>query len=420
MLIQFSCRNFMSIKNEATLSLLAGADKEHPENIVDFRDERILSHAAIYGANASGKSNVIQALATAINIVRKSNSLQISEEIPDLVPFLLDDESRLKPTTFDFIFTYNNVKYSYGFSADWHQVYEEYLYAYRSNRASKIFERTETDHFSFTKANAKAFGEYAEKTTPNKLFLATATAWNCEQTRDAYLWFVEKIETLTDLAKLESYAFSKFEKNNDENLKAFMIRLLKNADVNISDYLIKMRDMPDKAMQKDAVFALLNQIGGSGQLKKVRISTAHHVKTPEGEKQYALPLQAESMGTQRLFLYGPLLKETLEQGKTLIIDDIDRNLHPLLVESIVDLFRGKGDAASGAQLIFTTQDVSLLSLKHFRRDQIYFTEKDNQTGMTELYSLDEFSPRKAENIRKGYLQGRYGAIPMINLGGLLS
>ena len=126
------------------------------------------------------------------------------------------------------------------------------------------------------------------------------------------------------------------------------------------------------------------------------------------------------MGTQRLFFYGPLLKETLEQGKTLIIDEIDRNLHPLLVESIVDLFCGEGDAASGAQLIFTTQDVSLLSLKHFRRDQIYFTEKDNQTGTTELYSLDEFSPRKSENIREGYLQGRYGAIPMINLGGLLS
>jgi AAA15 family ATPase/GTPase len=420
MLIQFSCSNFMSIRDEATLSLLAGADKAHPGNVLTFRNERILSHAAIYGANASGKSNVVQALAAAVNIVRKSNSLQISDEIPDIVPFLLDDESRLKPTTFDFIFTYHDVKYSYGFSADKHQVYEEYLYAYRSNRASKIFERTETNHFSFTKANTKAFGEYAEKTTPNKLFLATATAWNCKQTRDPYLWFVEKIATLTDLAKLESYAFSKFENNSDENLKAFMIRLLKNADINISDCLVKMQDVPDEDMQQDAVFAFLNQISGPGQLKKIQISMAHQVETSEGEKQYALPLQAESMGTQRLFFYGPLLKETLEQGKTLVIDEIDRNLHPLLVESIVDLFCGEDAMASGAQLIFTTQDVSLLSLKNFRRDQIYFTEKDNQTGATELYALDEFSPRKAEDIRKGYLQGRYGAIPMISLGGLLS
>ena len=108
----------------------------------------------------------------------------------------------------------------------------------------------------------------------------------------------------------------------------------------------------------------------------------------------------------------------MESGKTVVVDEIDDSLHPLLVNAIIELFNDREVNTKGAQLIFNTHDVSLLSLDNFRRDQIYFTEKDNKTGVTDLYSLDEFSPRKTENIRKGYLQGRYGAIPVIEPGGL--
>ena len=148
---------------------------------------------------------------------------------------------------------------------------------------------------------------------------------------------------------------------------------------------------------------------------KTEVKAGHIITGENGiKKEYSLSLQEESLGTIQLFYFAPILKKTLETGKVLIIDELDKSLHPFIVKFLVNLFRNPDVNQNGAQLIFTTHDTTLLSLDVFRRDQIYFTEKDAQTGITDLYSLDDFAVRKDENIEKGYLLGRYGAIPYLH------
>ena len=144
----------------------------------------------------------------------------------------------------------------------------------------------------------------------------------------------------------------------------------------------------------------------------------HKVKNGEEEKLISLPYSMESAGTRKVLSYGPIIRNVFKNGSVLIIDEIDSSLHPSLVRYLIDLFNDSSFNTNGAQLIFNTHDVSLLDQDIFRRDQVYFVEKDNRTGISDLYSLSEFSPRKSEDIRKGYLTGRYGAIPIVVSGGI--
>lgn len=422
MLIQFSVSNYMSIKDEVTLSMLAGKDREHSDSLIDFEKECILSSAGIYGANAAGKSNIFKALTAAIIIARTSNARQINEKIPMIVPFKFDDESSKMPTSFGFIFTNNGRKYEYGFTADENRVYEEYLYEYKTAKPSKVFERTAISKYEFIKADEKEFNGYVGKNTDNKLFLATATAWNCERTKDAYMWLAEGIDTYNSQS-LEGAAMPELENDKDGSLEAFLTGMLHKADINISGYNFTTKEITNEDISKLPLppgieISKAIQDKGIGAIKQYEIVTNHDIKNKSGSKNYALPFAIESEGTKRLFFFSPVIKKAMESGKTVVVDEIDDSLHPLLVNAIIELFNDKEVNTKGAQLIFNTHDVNLLSLDNFRRDQIYFTEKDNKTGVTDLYSLDEFSPRKTENIRKGYLQGRYGAIPVIEPGGL--
>jgi AAA15 family ATPase/GTPase len=420
MLIQFSVRNFMSIKNEVILSMSAGKDRAHRENLISFEKEAILPSAAIYGANAAGKSNISKAMTAALIIIRSSNTRQINEKIPMITPFMLDDTSRFQPSHFDFIFTFGGRKYAYGFSADADKVSDEYLYEYRTARPSKVFERTNTRNYWFTKKDEREFSGYVEKTSDNKLFLATATAWNCNRTKDPYLWLAEGLDTY-DGNSLQPYAMDALENDEDGSLKRFLTELLQKADINISGYAFKTRDITGEEIAHVPLppgidFSKILEENVAGKIKQYEIVTDHLIETEAGVKNFQLPFAIESEGTKHLFFFGTIIKKALEKGKTIIIDEIDNSLHPLLVNAIIGLFNNKEFNPFGAQLIFNTHDVSLLNLDIFRRDQVYFTEKASGTGITDLYSLDEFSPRKTENIRKGYLQGRYGAIPVIELG----
>ena len=394
MLIQFGVSNYKSIREEVILSALAGSDKSHEDELLGFRKERILPSLAIYGANAAGKSNLFKALAAALIIIRTSNGRQINETIPLIAPFSFDEESKAKPTRFSFIFTTKQSKYEYGFSADSQKVYEEYLYEYKTAKPSKIFERSETGKYSFVASLEKEFRAYADKNTDNKLFLSTATAWNCEKTKDAYMWLAESIDTFGG-DRLEGMVMPELEKDTDGKLQSFVTKMLQEADINISGYHFK-----------------------TGDVKVSELLTKHLIQGEQGRSEYQLPFDDESEGTKRLFFYAPFIKRAMEKGNTVVIDEIDNSLHPLLALMLINLFHDKEINKNGAQLIFNTHDVSLLDLDYFRRDQIYFVEKNNLTGVTDLYSLDEFSPRKTENIRKGYLQGRYGAIPVVGYGGL--
>lgn len=418
MLLQFKVKNFQSIKEEAILSMVPSSDKSHPENLAHEGKKDALKSAAIYGANAAGKSAVIRAFVAAIMVVRTSDTRNITQKIPGMVPFQFDEETAQGPCSFEFYFVaQNGVPYRYGFTADSNRVFEEYLYYYSSARSSRIFERG--DKFTYNQADESSFSKYEEKNTPNKLFLATATNWGNAKTAPAYQWLADSIDVYEPDFTMQTLALQAFEKDEQGELKQFTLSLLRQADINIDE--IKVDIVPLSNQAKELVFT--DSAGNpvpQGQVKAVRIHAGHHVQSESGkEAQFFLDLNEESLGTKQLFWFSPILKEVFGKGKTMVIDELDRSLHPFLVQFLVELFHTPAINQTNAQLIFTTHDTTLLSLDTFRRDQIYFVEKDPHTAATELYSLYEFSVRKNENIEKGYLLGRYGAIPYLRPEGRL-
>ena len=414
MLLQFLVQNYLSIRDEAILSLEPSSDKDHEENIISAGNYRAINLAAIYGANASGKTSIYKAITVALNTLRNSNIRQINDLLP-IIPFKFDEKSIRNPSKFEFTFVASdNKKYIYGFSADQKRIHEEYLYRYNSNKPSLIFERNNSE-YKFSRKEKSLLEPLVRMNTENKLFLATATAWNVESTTIPYKWLSEKIDAYTNDENIPNIALSMYRTNTEENVH-FTKELLKKADININDIHVN-----EKKIENNQAPPFLGKliIGGQqvqlAEQYEIRIITDHEVLDAENNSRiYNLSLGEESLGTQQLFFLSPLLKKTLEEGKVLVVDEIDRSLHPFIVKYLVNLFRNREINKNGAQMIFTTHETTLLSLDTFRRDQIYFTEKDYASGATDLYSLDEFSVRKTDNIEKGYLLGRYGAIPFLH------
>lgn len=414
MLIQFSVVNYKSFKDKVVLSLVPNKDTSHENNVSAIEStEGVLNTIAIYGANAAGKTNLFKALTTAILMIRKSNQLQKYDRLDGLVPFLFDKKMVEKPTSFEFVFSNKGVKYIYGFSATPIEIVSEYLYAYYSAKPSTIFERDGSE-YKFPK-DKRMLDQVAEKNTPNKLFLSTATTWNYDRTEPAYSWFDKGINTYPEYESLHPIAFDQFENEEQNRVHQFVIELLKESDINIYDYLIKSEPMNDQDLIQ--IFGPLYQAVKDVKMlegNKQNVFMDHLVSYEDGStKIFRLNLVDESKGTENLFLLAPILLRALLSGETVIIDEIERSLHPLLVKHVVSYFNDPERNPNHAQLIFNTHNLELMSLDIFRRDQIYFVDKSTKTGASELYSLDEFSVRAEENIKKGYLLGRFGAIPAI-------
>ena len=422
MLLQFSVENYLSFKEQAVLSLVPSSDKEHSNNINDNGTFKGLNTIAIYGANASGKSNLFKAATVALNMIRNSANTQVDQLLP-VVPFKLDDESKSKPSAFEFQFVAGDgKKYIYGFSALPDRIVEEYLYGYNTSRPTKIFDRTETDSYEFSRTTKKELEPIVRFTTKNRLFISSPTLLNADSTRAAYEWLAKGIDTYMNVKELEGRAFEYYKADRDNNSTAnidFTKDLFKAADINISDIDYSYHRFSEIAPSVPNI-KINNEPIFSDETIMHEVRTEHLVMDEDGNmRKYNLSLDEESLGTSMLFFYGPFLKETLDKGKVLFIDEIDKSLHPFIVSYLINLFSSRKN--NGAQLIVTTHDTSQLSLDRFRRDQIYFTEKNPKTGVSDLYSLDDFEKpvRKDENIRKKYLQGRYGAIPYVHTEDLL-
>lgn len=409
MLLQFNVNNFKSIKNEIVLTAFANAQKDHEENLLVHGKERVLPVIAMYGANAAGKTNIIRALTSAILLVRNSNNMQVNMPT-GIESFMFDDVKSKGKTKIDFLFVNNGRKFAYGFVADFQYIYEEYLYEYKSSRPTMIFERNKVTEYNFTSAY-KHLDEYKYKNTSNKLFLCTATAWNCKETKDAFLWFSEKIDTYNPLSINNTRYLEYLDKMNDKpETKDFLLSILRHAEINIQDYEFESRIVERPPFQLPQGLQIDPSLFGT--MKQYELNTIHQIEQTDGSiKSYKLPFDHESEGTMLLFAYGPIILEALANGRTIVVDELGNSLHTNLARYLIELFKDKQINRNGAQLIFNTHDVGLLGLDLFRRDQIYFVEKDKNNGATDLYSLADFSPRKSENIQKGYLQGRYGAIP---------
>lgn len=411
MLVQFLVENYGPIKKECILSMEPSADKEHPENVNIDGNHTTLNLAAIYGANASGKTFLFRAITSGINIIRSSNARQVNDRLP-VVPYLFDEVTRMQPTHLEYTFiASDHRKYIYGFMATQTEITEEYLYCYYSAKRSMIFER-KGENYRYSRRDKAELQPTEKMNTPNKLLLATATAWNATCTLPAFRWFAEGIDTFTNDENMLSHVLDKYSEDTKTYVD-FTKEMLRQADINISDIFIESKKSKESGQ-------LINGLIVDGRLiqpeetYEVSVQTGHTVTTEDNQvKHFLLPFEAESLGTKQLFYLAPLFKDALEKGTTLVIDEIDRSMHPFIVKYLVNMFRNKNVNAKNAQLIFTTHATTLLTLSTFRRDQIWFTEKNNETGVTDLYSLDDYSVKKTENIEKGYLIGRYGAIPYL-------
>lgn len=413
MLLQFSVENFLSFRDKVVFDLTPSKDKLHPNNILQFGNFSALNTISITGANASGKSNLLKAVLVAFNMIRNSNMLQPIDKLP-YMPFKFDKESDKMPTSFEFVFVgEDSNKYIYGFSYLSDRIVDEYLYVYSSRRPTMIFDRTNTTEYEFTTTQKKALNSLTAITSDNKLFLCTSSAWNNPVSGEVTKWFLEKINIISDLNALNNIALEIYkidsENNSKENLN-FASKLLQSADINISRIDVEFRETPTEMMPKIMFNDVAIQPAKSFQFEAV---TTHTVINDNSEEQYQMNLGEESSGTQQLFFLAPLIKKILDRGEVLFVDEIEKGLHPFIVNALIDVFRDESLNPKRAQLIFTTHNTSLLDLDIFRRDQVYFAEKDSDTAVSTLYSLSEFSVRNTEDIQKGYLLGRYGAIPNI-------
>ena len=300
-------------------------------------------------------------------------------------PFAFTEGHSL-PTTLEVIYYFEGIKYAYGFSFDRKKIIEEYLYHWPNGREALIFSRT-GNNYQF-RENISEQQTLAGRTPENRLYLVSSNEWNCPQTAKAYLWFTRKLSDLS--GETLSFDQTLAALKQGENLKGKILHEMLVADLGIVD--IRISDSSDIP----------------------QITMVHQLQTAEGDvKQYPLLLSQESQGTQRFFSRIGSWIQALEMGGVLIVDEIEASLHPLLTRHLIETIQDKSVNRNQAQLIFTTHDVGLLDQNLLRRDQIWFAQKDEKTAETEIYALTDFSPRKSENISKGYLQGRYGAIPFI-------
>lgn len=419
MLVEFRVRNFRSFRDEQVLSLVAGRDATLNENCVVEGRLKLLKAVAIYGANASGKSNLIKALDKMRDIILESAGYKPTEEL-GITPFLLDSGSSQEPSMFEVTFYNEGVRYQYGFEASSKRIEEEWLVAYPKGVAQKWFERTfnsETSEYEW-KYSTFLKGEkarLAEKTRDNALFLSVAAQWNHSQLGTVYEWFKNGLRVVDSRRSLRPVTAGMLldSEGNDEarSLSDLVTCLLKEADLGIAGVSVKKKKVDVDAIHfpegvpSDVRARFLKQLE-----EQLDVQMLHH--RLDGGEDIRIPLEEESDGTQEFFkLIGPWI-QACAVGITIFIDELEASLHPLLTRALVEMIQHPEANRHGAQLVFTSHDTTLQDQKLFRRDQIWFTEK-GKNAATRLCPLSDYRPRRGEAIQKGYLSGRYGAVPML-------
>lgn len=415
MLIEFSVENYLSVHEKQTLTLVANKSNDKLSNV--FSDAKsanmkVLRSAAIYGANAAGKTNFMLAMKTMADIVRNSASkFQEGDEL-DVTPFFLDTDSIEMPSEFEVIFIAEGVRYQYGFSATNDMIHDEWLFAYPKGRPQKWFTRVWDEEISdYTwEYGGYLLGEKAiwqKSTRNNALFLSTAVQLNSSQLKPIFQWFSKTLRISG--VNVWHNTFSALLCQGDK--KSEVLKFLNNANIDIADIKVDKDKFSVDSLPPNMPDEVKKAMAESLSDQDFYDITTYH-KNNRGDL-IAFDIKAESHGTQKLFsLAGPWI-DSCNTGRVLFIDELNDALHPKLVMYLVGLFNNPLINTSGAQLIFTTHETSILNQEVFRRDQIWFCEKNN-AGESRLYPLTDYSPRKGrENLEASYLDGRYGAVPYI-------
>lgn len=412
MLITFTVGNFLSIKEKQTLSFRAKkSDQSLPESVFTKNQEVLVKSMAIFGPNASGKSNLIKAFAFVRNFVLNGLQQSLTGGIP-VEPFLLSTTTETKPSTFEFEILSGDSTFIYGFEVFAQKVHREWLRQYPNKKV--LFERTDQD----IKANARYFKEGSanaiKNTRENVLFLTVLASLNGEISKEV-VNVIKKIQIIFGLERGQTlnYSFEKYAK--DESYRVRMKDFLLQADVGIEDILSEEKQLTREEATKMAPPPFRDSIAAQiGNFFHRKLATVHQKYDGNGKSVGNVPFDffKESDGTQQVFALSAPIINSLEEGNLLIIDELDSSLHPLICRYLLKLFNSKEGNKKDAQLAFTTHDISLLDEDLLRRDQVWFTQKD-RTGATELFSLADLGERSNLNFAKRYLEGRYGALPYI-------
>jgi uncharacterized protein len=401
-MIEFSVGNYRSFKDVVTFSMVA-APIPHEDETIDrdnvfaiANDINLLKSAAIYGANASGKSNLVLAISFMRNFVLNS---AVGRRVKDPIGtevYRLSKDTETEPSYFEIIFALGMTRYRYGFEVDRHSVKSEWLYQTMRNTEFELFSREKKE--INVSENFLEGQELVKKTRDNALFLSVVAQFNGVIATEIIDWFDRRLITISELQDESNYIEMSDEVLMGDYRKQDLINLVTSLDLGIAGLELIM--IPHEDEHSESSFD---------------IKTIHWKYDRDGSKssleQFDLENE-ESAGTQKLYRLAGLLITVLEHGSILIIDELDGRLHSLITYTIVKLFNSPKTNPNNAQLIFTTHDTNLLSSNLFRKDQVWFTEK-NRYGATDLYSLAEYKIPEQASFEQDYIAGKYGAVPFI-------
>lgn len=405
MILEYTCENYKSIKEKVIFSMLASKDNSIQKLLIPYNGLQINKVASIYGANGSGKTNFIDSINFLQSLVCNSNNHQPGDKIRQPFHKLSKPQD---PTNYTIQFIKNNIRYAYGLSYTTEQVISEYLYYFPNGKQAKIFDRNQND-ITFGDKFRKDFETILNFSKPNKLFLSISANYSAVKEAElVFLFFKEDLIFYPLPFQSDNWLEYSIEMlTNEPAVKSLFIDFMNsmgNSIKNINTKFEKSKMTPELIPTKipDSLKDFFAQ---------VQEATKMEAKLDYGF--FSINLEEESKGIRKLFeIFCPII-DIILRNKVLIWDEIETSLHPHIVNEILQLIL-YGKADSKAQLIFSTHDTNLLDLNRFRRDQIWFTEL-NCSRATDLYSLAELkNVRKDENINKGYLSGKYGAIPFIH------
>lgn len=404
MLVQYAVSNYKSIKDEVVINFSKVDDK--PEDRWTISVEKpgyeLYNVIGLVGPNAGGKSNIIDSFYFAIKFIKKTISRKERAKIA-VEPFMLDDTTQIQPTSFEFIYICEGIKYVYGFSINSTSVEEEYLLAYYTAKPTTLFERKHGTEYNFKGNDVKRQKELSEKTNANRLYLPVAAEWGYHKLSLAYAWF-ENMFAQYENVRISDVLESIVE---DEEKKAVLLEALKKADFNITDIYVKERTL--EKQQIDFIREMISKLVPEVDIDHIPQSKPEIYVTHENKDhcEFSMDLETDSAGTKSIvhdiaeLLY-------LSEGGLILKDELGRNYHTKLTEYYLKLIGRLGQDHNRVQLLFASHDTKVLNL--LNRGQIYFVDKDDQ-GATFLKLLDDYIIREKDNIELGYLKGRYGAIP---------
>jgi uncharacterized protein len=407
MLLEFRVRNYRSFKVETVFSMVASKDDSLLRNVSDTgvsAVRRVNRSAVLYGANASGKTNLIRAMQLMRGVVVDSAALQPNQEF-NVQQYLLDLISPTEPTMFEVTLLLDGVRYQYGFEFTKSRIVEEWLLVYQTAKPQVWFERkldraSGEDVYKFGSNFVGPKAVWQNATRHNALFLSMAVQLNSKNLSDLHSWFAESFIVLLNGGDIGHDHSTQLLANKTGERR--IVGLLNAADIGIKSIKTNTQKAQGFTMEFPS---------GASNIEEMEITLPKFIHSA-GDVSAEFDLGDESQGTQKLYALAAPLFDILESGKVLVIDELDRSLHPLLVRQIIAAFSDPTQNCNGAQLLFTTHDTTQLDYTLLRRDQIFFVEKGSDDASV-VVPLLEFSPRKGEALEKGYLSGRYGGVPIL-------